>query len=270
MGSFLNRTVTRTDAIDPARAAALHAVLNCEGPVPEIGGQLPRFWHLIYFWDAARPEELGEDGHLKPGGFIPDFGMDQRMWAAGSLDPKKPLIVGSPAERLSTIEKVEEKHGRAGPLKFVTIRHEILQNGVALVERRQLVYRNAQRGPVPRPDGNPPSETRCELEIVFDEVMLFRYSALTFNSHRIHYDADYCRNVAGYPGIVVQGPLLATFLAQAASKAGGDFKRLNYRATAPAFAGETVRIFSADSPDGLCLWACSGTGRLCMKGECLN
>ena len=270
MNSPSNKSVVRADAMDPARAAALHAVLGCRGPAPSAEDQLPPFWHLIYFWDAARPEEIGPDGHLKTGGFIPDFGMDQRMWAAGSLEAAGPLMIGRPAERRSEIESLEDKQGRSGPMKFVTIRHDISQDGAALIDRQQLVYRNAQRGPMPKPTVELPPQARCELETAFDEVMLFRYSALTFNGHRIHYDADYCRNTAGYPGLVVHGPLLATLLAQVASAACGGFKSFTYRARSPAFCGETVKFWAECQPDSVKLWACSDTGRLCMTAEAAN
>lgn len=270
MSRNLNSISNSIDTIDPTRVAALHAILNLNGKPPKAGDQLPPFWHWVFYWDMPRPQLLGEDGHIKTGGFIPDLGMEQRMWSAGSLEIRKPLIVGDLIERKSTIEKIEEKHGQSGLLKFVTIRHEFIRDGLAIEEIQQLVYRNVHQVAIPNPTVELPECASLKLERVFDEIALFRYSALTFNSHRIHYDVDYCRKMAGYPNLVVHGPLLATFLAQVAVKNDGDFKKIKYRATAPAFCGESIRFFAADSGEGMRLWACSKENRLCMTAETTN
>lgn len=250
--------------------AALHAILNLSGKAPKVGDILPPFWHWVFFWDVPRPQLLGEDGHIKTGRFIPDLGMDQRMWSAGSLEIRKPLIVGDIIEKQSTIDKIEEKRGQSGLLKFVTIRHEFNRNGLAINEKQQLVYRNVHQVVIPNPTAELSECATLKLERVFDEITLFRYSALTFNSHRIHYDVDYCRKKAGYPNLVVHGPLLATFLAHVAVKNGSNFKKIKYRATAPAFCGETIRFFAVKSGEGMCLWACSRENRLCMMAETTN
>lgn len=260
-------SILRVDVMDPARAAMLHSALDGHGKIPVLGSPLPPFWHWIYCWEAVRPAETGEDGHRKPGGFLPDLHMDQRMWAAGRLDIKKPIVIGEVMTRYSTVEKLEEKQGRSGALKLLTIRHDILQSGLAIVERQQLVYREAQRGKINNKLFELPAGAECQLEMTFDEVMLFRYSALTFNSHRIHYDVDYCRHSAGYPSLVVHGPLLATLLAQVAVKVGGDFTTFEYRASSPAFSGQSVKFSAAQENGGLSLYAYQEGGPLYMQAS---
>ncbi|MCY3879271.1 MAG: MaoC family dehydratase N-terminal domain-containing protein [Rhodobacteraceae bacterium] len=255
--------VTVDDRIDPARAAALHAALQWPGTAPGEADPLPHFWHQIYFWDARPPTHLGVDGHVKPGAFIPDFGLQQRMWAGGSLESEKPLIAGRAGRRISRIEEIAEKHGQSGPLKFVTVRHEIVQDGLCAVERQQLVYRNATRL---RTASSGKAPSHCE-SFICDEVTLFRFSALTFNSHRIHYDADYCRQIAGYPAPVVHGPLLAMRLARLAVATGGEFRRFTYRATGPAFCGERILLWADTTDDRIELSAGTADGRVCMTAR---
>lgn len=265
MGLSKKQSILRANAIDPARAVALHAVLNCDGLPPATNSELPPFWHWIYFWDIPQAAEIGEDGHRKPGGFIPDFGMSQRMWAAGSLEIIQPIVIGEGMTRCSTIEKLEEKQGKSGPLRLVTIRHDISQGQQAIIERQKLVYRETQRGAIPNKSFDLPAAAICKLEVEFNEVMLFQYSALTLNTHRIHYDVDYCRDTARYPALVVHGPLLATLLAQVAVAVGGMFKIFEYRAVAPAFCGQRVKFFAACKSDHVGLFACNEAGGICMQ-----
>ena len=267
MNAHIGRSQTVADMLDPARAAALHAVLGAGGEPPAQGSPLPHYWHTLYFWDAQPQDRLGLDGHAKPGEFIPDFGLAQRMWAGGSLIPRKPLLAGAPAERRSVIEEITEKEGRSGTLKFVKLRHEIIQDGLAVTEHQRLVYREPQHSLSLRQAPKAPSGGRQLAEFTFNEVMLFRYSALTFNSHRIHYDADYCRDVAGHRERVVHGPLLAMLLATAAVETGGEFSRFSCQATATAYCGQRILLFASATEDGLALWASGSDGRLCMKGE---
>ena len=267
MNAHIGRSQTVADALDPARAAALHAALGAEGEPPVKGSPLPHYWHSLYFWDAQPPDCLGPDGHPLPGSFIPDFGLAQRMWAGGSLIPRKPLLAGAPAERRTFIDDIAAKEGRTGPLRFVTLRHEILQDGLAATEQQRLVYREPQRGGAPGPAPQAPSGGRQLAEHQFNEVTLFRFSALTFNSHRIHYDADYCRDIAGHRACVVHGPLLAMLLASAAVAAGGGFSSFACRATATAYCGERIGIFAAEAAEGLTLWASGPGDRLCMKAD---
>lgn len=267
MKAPIGRTQTAADALDPARAAALHAVLGREGAPPAQSSPLPHYWHSLYFWELEPQECLGPDGHAMPGRFIPDFGLAQRMWAGGSLTPRKPLLAGVPAERRTVIDDIAAKEGSSGPLTFVTLRHEILQDGLAATEQQRLVYREPKRGDAPGPAPRAPSGGRQLAEYEFNEVTLFRFSALTFNSHRIHYDADYCRDTAGHRACVVHGPLLAMLLASAAVAEGGEFSSFACRATATAYRGERIRLFAAETAEGLTLWASGPGERLCMTAE---
>lgn len=278
MHDAVGRTMRLEDRIDPWRAGALHATLGLDGPAPAEGDPLPAFWHWIYFLEARPRGALGRDGHPAKGagGFIPDLGLPRRMWAGGRLEFHRPLPLGCAAEKVTTIEAIEEKTGRTGPLAFVTLRHEISgPDGLAVTERQDIVYREdpAPNAPRPAPAAAPTDEERCELWRL-GPVELFRYSALTFNGHRIHYDRDYAREVEGYPGLVVHGPLIAQLLLGLAETALGPAARFEFRARAPAFDGEEIAIcLKSDSPiagavtANATLWARGADGRLVMSGE---
>lgn len=263
MTAASHQTRAITDPIDPARAAALQAALG-EAPTIGAGDPLPPFFHQIYFWEAVPPQNLGRDGHPRTGGFIPDMGLPRRMWAAGRLDFHSPLRAGTRAERLTRIDHVTRKDGRTGPLAFVRLRHDVRQRGgIALTEYQELVYRSeaAPDGPAPRPPVAPTDEEVCRARS-FDSTLLFRYSALTFNGHRIHYDEAYAREAEGYDGLVVHGPLLAQLLVLMARDHMGDLARFTYRATAPLMHHETADLCWRS--DGT-LWVRGPDGRLCME-----
>lgn len=263
MQQFIGKSQTTYCTMDPARATALHAALALSAPAPQPGDALPPFWHQIYFWDAQPPENLGRDGHPKTGGFIPDLGLPRRMWAGGRLQFQAPLHSGSPASKVTTIEAITKKQGRTGPLAFVTLRHEITQCGTLCVtEHQDLVYRND-----PKPDAAIPvapsartDETTCEQHS-FSTTLLFRYSALTMNGHRIHYDEPYARNVEGYAGLVTHGPLLAQLLMLMAELHLGPLNTFTFRATAPLIQHETANLCL----NGKSLWVRGPDGRLCME-----
>ncbi|MEM6823928.1 MAG: MaoC family dehydratase N-terminal domain-containing protein, partial [Pseudomonadota bacterium] len=208
MGEDRLRDITVEDRMDAARAAALWAVLGLSGTPPGTGDALPPFFHQVYFWDPRPMIGIGPDGHPALGELIPDMGLPRRMWAGGTLIFHAPLLAGVLATRRTRAIAATRKTGNSGPLAFVTLRHEIRQRGTLVVtEDQDLVYRETSAGPA-----NPtraPLGAEVRERRAFDPVTLFRYSALTFNGHRIHYDADYARGVEGYPGLVVHGPLLA-------------------------------------------------------------
>ena len=242
------------DAMDPARAAALHAALALPGPPPGRGDALPPFFHLLYFWDPRPPEALGRDGHPAQGvGPVPETGLPRRMWAGGRVERHAPLVLGRPAARRTRLDGMERKEGRTGALAFVTLIHEIEQEGrPVLTERQDLVYREdgaPSSTPVAAPPGGRP--------LAFDPVLLFRYSALTLNGHRIHYDADYARDVEGYGGLVIHGPLLATLMALEA-----DAAVFSFRGRSPLICGEDAVL----GREGDRLWVAGADGRLCMEG----
>ena len=195
----------RYDMLDPARISALAATLG----VPD---DHPRpFWHQIYFWDAQPATSLGLDGHPQTGALIPDMGLPRRMWAGGRLRFNAQPKTGQAAQKSTTLVSANRKQGRTGALGLVTLRHNISQDGTPLVtEEQDLIYREADA-----PSGTPPTAAMDETTSKthkFTTTELFRYSALTFNGHRIHYDRDYAQNVEGYDGLVVHGPLLAQYL----------------------------------------------------------
>ncbi|MGV6812220.1 MAG: FAS1-like dehydratase domain-containing protein [Brevirhabdus sp.] len=257
---------TILDPMDPHRVTALCAALGLDGPAPDT---LPGFAHHLYFWETRPPDALGRDGHPRVGGFIPDLGLPRRMWAGGRLQFHSPIVLGQEAKRQSTIMKVARKQGRTGPLGFVTLRHEYLQAGkLARVEEQDLLYREDPNPDAPRamPIDAPLDETRLEI-CNFDTTLLFRYSALTFNGHRIHYDLDYAKRVEGYPGLVVHGPLLAQKLLKLAEEILGKLESFRFRATAPLFHFETAELCLRPRDHDLMLWVRGPDGRQCMVAE---
>lgn len=258
-------TETQIDRLDPARAQAFQVTL---GQQPDIGenSPLPPFFHQLYFWTPQPPEKLGRDGHPCLGtGLVPDLGLPRRMWAGGRLGFAHDLCTGIPAERHSTVEKAEHKHGRTGPLAFVTLRHEYRQNDrVCLTEWQDLVYRQDPSPHSPRPE--PPAARGDETdrrEVSFDSTLLFRYSALTFNGHRIHYDLDYARDVEGYEGLVVHGPLLAQHLMLMARDLVGPLAQFSFRAFSPLMHFETASLCRRDTD----LWVRGPDGRAVMMAN---
>ena len=246
--------------MDPARARALQATL---GATPSIvsGDPLPAFAHHIYFWDPQPPDALGRDGHPATGGLIPDMGLPRRMWAAGRMVWHRPLLAGIRAEKTTRVDSAVRKSGRSGPLAFVRLRHDIRQRQtLAVTEYQELVYRPDAPAPdAPAPQPAPVDETASTL-FTCDATQLFRYSALTFNGHRIHYDLAYATGVEGYAGLVVHGPLLAHMLMDLATRHIGTLTEFTYRATAPLLAGEEAALCWKDGT----LWVRGPDGRLCM------
>jgi len=252
------------DVLDPARAQAMQVTLG-QAPDLSAGDALPPFFHQLYFWAPVTPENLGRDGHPRVGGLIPDMGLPRRMWAGGRLQFDVPLVLGEPAERLSVCETAQPKQGRTGPLAFVTLRHEIMQGGKTCVtEWQDLVYREDPDPSETKPTAPlaPTDEDQAQAHN-FDATVLFRYSALTFNGHRIHYDQPYAKSVEGYDGLVVHGPLLAQHLMLMAQDALGPLSTFSFRATAPLMHYETG-IFCRK---GRKLWVRGPDGRQCMTAE---
>ncbi|WP_425053253.1 acyl dehydratase [Psychromarinibacter sp. S121] len=266
MHESIGRTQTFMCGLDPARATALHLALGRPGAPPGLGDPMPAFWHQIYFWDPQSPAALGRDGHPATGpGLIPNLGLPMRMWAGGQLLFHSAPVLGHPAEKTSTVERAEVKEGRTGRLGFVTLRHDIVQDGrLCITERQDLVYRDP---PDQRANVAPPKAEGREflaLEQRFDPVLLFRYSALTLNGHRIHYDADYARDVEGYSGLVVHGPLLAQCALSMAEDLLGPLSAFSFRARSPVTVDEAVYFCLTGERKMLVRTA---EGRLCMDIE---
>ncbi len=265
---WVGRQERRADAMDPWAANALAATLELERPPFAPGAALPLFWHWLHFREAAPRSALGVDGHPALGGFMPPVPEPRRMWAGGRLRAAGPLTLGQPAERVSTIASVRRTAGRSGPLSFVTLRHEIASAGrPAFTEEQDIVYRtDPAPGAAPAPTPAPADHTASRLWSC-DATVLFRYSALTFNGHRIHYDLGYARDVEGYPGLVVHGPLLATLLLELATEIAGPPAAFAFRARAPVFAGEPFEACAKPADGGLALWIRGEDGRLAMTAE---
>jgi 3-methylfumaryl-CoA hydratase len=266
---WIGRSEERHDRLDPARSRVLRAALGEAGPLPT-GGRLPALHHWLYFWDARTPDATGPDGHPKRGGFLPNIALPRRMWAGGRLRFLAPLNFGDPVHRVSAIRSIETKTGRSGALVFVKIAHQILgPQGLAIEEEQDLVYRDA--GPsggtasAPAPAADQAPDTLDSIDP--DPVLLFRYSALTMNSHRIHYDQPYATGEEGYPALVVHGPLQATLLARlAARELGTDLSQFEFRGIAPALVGQRLTLHAEPAASGLDLWTAQG-GRRTMSAS---
>ena len=238
----VNDVVTRTELLLPGPAQALGGLLDV--PVPDLDTDgLPLLWHWIYLLDRPRQADLGPDGHPVRGALpAPPGPARRRMWAGGRVRTSARLRCGQTATRRSRVLSIQNKPGRSGPLTFVTVGHEIVQHGCVIVEEQQdIVYRQATvQAPWPPSDGQASPAADDEWAIDVSPTLLFRFSALTYNSHRIHYDRDYARDVEGYPGLLTHGPLQALAMAEAARSAGYRCGRdggleFRYRLESPLF-----------------------------------
>ncbi len=265
---WVGTTETRTDVVTAAPVAALAATLDIEQP----GDALPSLWHWLYFLPVHRQSELGPDGHAKRGGFLPPVDLPRRMWAGGRVEFHRPLRIGENITRVSRIADVKLKEGRSGALVFVLVRHEIsTAEGLALTEEHDIVYREHPRAGDPAPSPQPaPSDAAWERVVHPDDVLLFRYSALTFNGHRIHYDRRYATEVEGYPGLVVHGPLIATLLIDLirANLPNARVTRFGFRAVSPVFdTADFVVAGRRKDEHTIDLWAKNAAGALAMTAS---
>ena len=261
LAPWVGRTETLDDEITAAPLRALSATLDRDDPPPQPGTALPLLAHWLYFLPVHLAREIGEDGHARRGDFLPPVPLPRRMWAGGRLawETANPLRVGDAARRVSRIASVRHKSGRSGELVFVTVVHELHNaQGLALTEEHDIVYREAPRpgDPVPAPvaaDAGAP----WQRELTPDEVLLFRYSALTFNGHRIHYDRRYVTEVEGYPGLVVHGPLIATLLLDLLRRQApaARVRRFEFKAVRPTFDGRPMRLNGRPEGNRVALWA---------------
>ncbi len=276
--TWIGKSQTETDLITAAPLRMMRATLD----LPDTASTaLPPLWHWLYFLPSPQQNDLGEDGHAKRGGFLPPVPLPRRMWAAGQLEFFHDLKLGDAITRTSTIDDVTVKHGRTGSLCFVRVRHEVSSaKGLALREFHDIVYRPSPVSPTN--DAGPQATTSMASQPSYENVpvashsetmtptdpLLFRYSALTFNGHRIHYDRKYVTEVEGYPGLIVHGPLMATLLA-------GLGKRLNptktvasfeFRALKPVFDLHPFEICAGTfEDDSMSLWVKDFEGHVTMK-----
>jgi 3-methylfumaryl-CoA hydratase len=268
---WIGRTESLSDQVTPVPIAALSATLDREPLELTPGDLLPPFWHWLYFLPIHRQSELDQDGHLQRGEFLPPVPLPRRMWAGSRLEFHRPLKVGDRISRASLIADVTYKEGRSGRLVFVTVRHQISNtDGLAVTEHQDLVFRENPKGGDPPPACKAkPRDSQWQRAICPDPIMLFRYSALTFNAHRIHYDRRYAVEVEGYPGLVVHGPLIATLLLELLHRnfPGAVMRRFTFRSIRPLFdtagfsvcgrlAGEkNVELWAQDSESCLAMEA---------------
>jgi 3-methylfumaryl-CoA hydratase len=267
LDAWLGRTEAIGDDITVFPLDALAATLDRASPK----GIVPPLWNWLYFLPIAPMSQVGEDGHPRRGGFLPPVALPRRMWAGGRLRFCSPLRAGQHATRTSTIANIEDKTGRSGRLVFVTVKHRYESNGVLCVEEEQdIVYREASLpgAPAPKPVVAPNGDVWART-LTADPVMLFRYSALTFNGHRIHYDQAYATQEEGYPGLVVHGPLIATLLADIVfrERPNATLETFEFRAVRPSLAGSALTLCGKPSPDGrtVDLWAKDSDGYLTMQ-----
>lgn len=266
--AYIGCSETRADVARESAAAGLLALLDRDEPV---GDALPPLAHWLLFHSQARQSELGTDGHEKRGGFLPPIALPRRMFAGARIVFHAAIPLGARLERRTTIASIEEKSGRSGQMVFVGLRHDIFAGGIpALTEEQDIVYREAPKADMaaslPERDARE-SELTCAVHP--DSRLLFRYSALSFNAHRIHYDRDYAREAEGYPGLVVHGPLIATLLLDhfRRTRAGANIARFSFRALRPLFDTAPFELCLAHKPAGADLWARTADGALAMSAE---
>jgi 3-methylfumaryl-CoA hydratase len=265
--TWIGRTEARSDLLTSRLAEAFDATIDEEPRAYESGDAAPLGIHWCLGNPAVRASGLGRDGHPKREGFMPPMPLPRRMWAAGGLTFHAPLIVGLSATRQTTIAAIDFKTGRTGPLFFLELDHLYTQEGLTCVtERQTLVFREDPKPGETKGEGAAPAPAGEVVQTFTpDAVLLFRYSALTFNGHRIHYDADYAREVEGYAGPVVHGPLIATLLMRACARARPErLERLSFRGLSPSFAGEPLSVSLADGQGELRAFA-ESEGRAVMS-----
>jgi 3-methylfumaryl-CoA hydratase len=268
LSGWVGRSESRLDRIEPGRARLMQATLGQEATLQE-GDPLPRLWHWLYFADEVPSDALAADGLAAPGPILPPVDLPNRMWGGARFEINEPLRVGQLVERHREIVSVDVKEGRSGPLCLVTLRDTFLADAQThFSEEQDIVYRMPpEKGRASKPVETP-YQAQFEEVVTPDEVLLFRYSALTFNSHRIHYDPDYCRAVEGYPGLIVHGPLTATLLSGLAERnAVQRIRQFRLRATSPLFAGHPVRLAGRKLDGRIHVWAETMDGSLAMDAE---
>ena len=270
---WVGRTQLQCDSLTPSLVQRHRATLDLE---PSNPAPLPGI-HWVLNLPEAATADLGEDGHPRrdiAGSFLPPVDLPRRMWASSEVEFLAPIHVGATVTRSSTISDIVEKNGSSGRLAFVTLTHQSAADGVAAISEKQtLVYRAANSAAAaflaPRTRSAVVDESHWPNQRILTptEALLFRYSALTFNSHRIHYDAPYACDVEGYPGLVVHGPLTATLLLNWAGELFGAIRRFSFHAVSPAFAGEVLTLVARQESDSIILAALGPTGEECIKAS---
>ena len=268
-GPWVGRVEEAQDIVTARQARQLAATLDVSGPFAD-GDPLPALWHWMGWTPETPMAELGPDGHPAKGGFLPPVPLERRMWAGGRLEFLAPLRIGETLHRQSEILNVAEKTGSTGRMVFVTVRHEVTgQEGLAIREEQDIVYiAMPDRFTLPPPVPAPPAAWR--QDVAMDTVRLFRFSALTFNAHRIHFDLPYATAVEKYPGLVVHGPMQAMLLMQAArDRSGGNVPRgYRFRGVRPLFHFDALSLQGEGLAEGAeALATVNGEGLVCMRAD---
>jgi 3-methylfumaryl-CoA hydratase len=265
---WIGRSTAASDVVTAQLVKGLRATLFMEIGEPGPGDAAPWTVH----WCLAQPvfpmSELGPDGHPTRGGFLPPVPLPRRMWAGGELEFLDALRVGDEATRTSRISDVTMKTGSTGVLCFVSVEHLVTTpRGTAIRERQDIVYRELSTAPAPAKPAAPPPVAKHRESHMADPVLLFRYSALTFNGHRIHYDRDYVTKVEGYPGLIFHGPMQAAFMVEMAARLHGGAapRKFSYRGLQPLFEGSEFSINANETAGSLELWTANSEGQPTMK-----
>ncbi len=272
LGDWIGQKESLTDIATAAPVAGLAATFDRDDPPPRAGDPVPPGWHWLYFLTSARHSELGPDGHPRRGGFLPPVELPRRMFAGGRMRFERALRIGEEIRREGEVLDVREKSGRSGTLVFVTIRYRVSgEGGLCVEEEQDIVYREAAPATRQRPPMAPElGNGDWHRTIRPDPVLLFRFSALTFNGHRIHYDHPYVTEVEGYPDLIVHGPLTAVLLLELCRDNSGGRPLSSYRfqARRPLFAGAPFTLAGRLDGDGggCALEAVDPDGAVAMTG----
>ncbi len=265
--AWIGRTMTSQSYLDPMVGQKMQVTLN-RTPTLVAGDLVPPAWHWLYFAELTNTTDLGIDGHTRLGLTLPDFPLPRRMWAGGKITWLNELRFGDDATRVSKILNIEQKSGKSGDLIFLTMQHEISQSQkICIREEQNIVYRAAVSNSKTTEPEPAPTDSEFANNWKPNEVMLFRYSALTFNSHRIHYDADYAREAEGYPGVIVHGPLLATLLLDLAVSNHRPVNEFTYRAKSPITLPHSFSTHGKTNSTSTELWVATDQGSLAMQAQ---
>ena len=271
--SWIGKSESANDFLTLAPLTGLAATLDKDNLKFSPGDILPPLWHWLYFLAPARQSKIAKDGHAERGDFLPPIPLPRRMWAGSRFEFYRPLYAGEEVERISTIKSIVCKEGRSGQLAFVTVQHEIRISSVkAIKEEHDIVYRDhALQEKEPPPPKKVSQIADYSKKVEPDPVLLFRYSALTFNGHRIHYDRDYVTKKEGYPGLIVHGPLLATLLVDLLSEQfpGKTLSQFEFKAMRPVFDLDIFEVCGSipDNEGKLQLWIKGPDDALCMRSN---
>lgn len=269
--AWIGRTQSSEDLAAPFPPRALAATLDSGDAEFKPGDPLPPCWHWLYFLEAAPASQIGPDGHPKRGPFLPPVPLPRRMWAGSRLQFPSAIRLGQAIRRESQILSVEPKSGGTGQMVFVTVQHKISGDGkLAIVEEHDIVYRQAPQPGDKAPTSRPaPTDSQWRKDVAPDPVLLFRFSALTFNGHRIHYDLPYVTGEEGYPGLIVHGPLMGLMMLELARRAHPQRRVASYefRALSPVFHTTPFAVCAKPSETGAATWIARDDGALAQQGK---